>query len=471
LYTQDLFQVGEVDYDIPRKINQSTRKLPPTPDQLNQPATRDLLYDIPKSLERMHLRTQLGSDATYDTPQRGQGFEGRALMSPPGYKSADSAVDMRSNRSSMLSNTSSPTGSSVYDSSRSSMELLDAYDVPQSKKKSVSKPEGLYDVPRNTRAPPHTDTSQVDVSRDSGIYDNAKLGPSAGSEQTAKLPALQQKNAGVIPLRKGERSLVNGLKGSLQADGVYDVPPQVLRDNGSDTPHNSPSLTKRETSEIIDVSQYEELPLELEAAVEILVKLQQHVHTSTSRFLSFVHHGWRNRNNLESVLYDLKISTIALQNTLREFIDFCTGALANSSRLTDRSIAMRLSQLLHPLQDKMQVIDKSVKTLSAMKWHLARLEDKGDGATDKDELAQVVLVSRHIGDDVSRVASVIHGNSTLLFKRSATGQYRAITRKTTMGLSSDCLLSCDVADFCDYKILGFSAGKSVATSDRQKAVI
>ena len=120
----------------------------------SQQPTRDLVYDIPKSLEKTRVHQNQArrtpppaADNVYDTPPShmralqvtAAGLAAGSMsqrtsggpMSPI-YKSGDSAVDMRSNRSSMMSNTSSPPGSSVCDYSRNSMEMLDVYDTPTS---------------------------------------------------------------------------------------------------------------------------------------------------------------------------------------------------------------------------------------------------------------------------------------------------------------------------------------------------
>ena len=48
-----------------------------------------------------------------------------------------------------------------------------------------------------------------------------------------------------------------------------------------------------------------------------------------------------------------------------------------------------------------------------MKWHIAKIEEAA--AAGEDYLLKLMSVAREVGEDVSRVASVIHGNSSLLF--------------------------------------------------------
>ena len=54
------------------------------------------------------------------------------------------------------------------------------------------------------------------------------------------------------------------------------------------------------------------------------------------------------------------------------------------------------------------------QALSGIKWHLAKLEESYQG-TEGNDLVKLVSVAREVGENVSRVASVIHGNSRLLF--------------------------------------------------------
>ena len=54
------------------------------------------------------------------------------------------------------------------------------------------------------------------------------------------------------------------------------------------------------------------------------------------------------------------------------------------------------------------------QALSSIKWHLAKLEESYQG-TEGNDLVKLVSVAREVGENVSRVASVIHGNSRLLF--------------------------------------------------------
>ena len=55
-----------------------------------------------------------------------------------------------------------------------------------------------------------------------------------------------------------------------------------------------------------------------------------------------------------------------------------------------------------------------------MKWHIAKLEETAPQDEGGHHLLKLMSVAREIGEDVSRVASVIHGNSSLLFSSPST---------------------------------------------------
>lgn len=347
-----------------------------------QQPIRELVYDIPKSLEKTRIHQNQvrqtpppPADNVYDTPPShmkalqvtAAGLAGslssqRKSSGPmsPIYKSGDSAVDMRSNRSSMMSNTSSPPGSSVCDYSRNSMEMLDVYDTPTSirVRQSPSKYDiqpagadaGLYDVPKTIR-----ETLREYESRDSGVYDNARLSGihTSPSKDFDVYDHPVSSHISVHRPSSGSSTTLNSgsstRPASQETANLYDVLP--LR--------NTNHLVNGFQS--LDLDNVEKLTLGLEEAMEIIVKLQQHVETSTGRLLSFVHAKWRARANLESVLYDLKMACVGLQTTLQEFYDFGAGALVNSISLKDQTIKQRLIQALNPLKSKLDIVNGSMK--------------------------------------------------------------------------------------------------------------
>ncbi|XP_067932492.1 breast cancer anti-estrogen resistance protein 1-like isoform X2 [Watersipora subatra] len=455
---------GSVDYDIPRSDPQN-RHLPPLPHQ-NAPArknssgpegvARELLYDIPKSLEKTRIHADnvampasnsmpniarkiqhvpeqfndhVGNGNLYDTPNSsGQllvnsaALMGRRSSGPisPICRSGDSAVDMTSNRSSMMSNTSSPPGSSVCDSEGN----VDLYDTPNPLKSlnTVNRRQLLthtHQKPSNKQQPLSTELaydvpkalqdSVLDY-RDSGIYDNARL-------STVHISPCNDSNLYDSPSSIA-KPVHTTHPSAEQNKPIYDVLPSQAGRKEKILPKtmssdSSSNLIANPLS--INMNDIEKITLKLCEAIEIVVKLQQHVHTSATRLLSFVHTNWRVKSNLESVLYDLKLACVGLQSTLQEFYDFGIGALANAVDISDKTVMKRLSQTLFSLKSKLDVVNDSMKSLSAIKWHIAKLEQAAAQEAGGDHLMRLMAVAREVGEDVNRVASVIHGNSSLLF--------------------------------------------------------
>lgn len=367
---------------------------------------RELVYDIPKSLEKTRVgavkssnsfagslqsagagvtpsgsTTPSSTDNVYDTlptgapvplqvlPSSGSSAPGNRMSNTscpisPLYRSADSAVDVRSNRSSLMSTTSSPPGSSVYD-----YHSGEVYDTPnihlRSNASSVSRSKAssrISDISSTTLPPmggeneqcyydvPKTIRETLQNYRDSGIYDNNMRQPLQMSPQKDPLPGLHHDS------RLANSSPVT-LPFSNHSEVVYDtLPSKSNRKLGALSNQNS--LQKMDS---LDLNDIEKLSLDLDEAIEIVVKLQQHVHTSSNRLLSFVHSKWRLRANLESVLYDLKIACVGFQSTLQEFYEFGLGAVANSSSIADKTVMNRLCQVLVPLKNKLDVVNSCMK--------------------------------------------------------------------------------------------------------------
>ena len=96
---------------------------------------------------------------------------------------------------------------------------------------------------------------------------------------------------------------------------------------------------------------YDELLLDLDSAMELLVKLQQDVQSTSTKLLSFVSSTWRQKENLEPKLYEVKQACYNVKNSVKEFVDFSQGTLANSAKAEDKKLSKKLAKQLEPLQD------------------------------------------------------------------------------------------------------------------------
>ncbi|XP_023215011.1 breast cancer anti-estrogen resistance protein 1-like isoform X1 [Centruroides sculpturatus] len=207
-------------------------------------------------------------------------------------------------------------------------------------------------------------------------------------------------------------------------EGVYDVPPQVTRDT-SPTPvaleenlenrltvSKDPGITKD-----IQSLKGKELLLDLDAAMEILVKLQQEVQSAISKLFSFISASWRRKDVMDNKINDIQVACYKIDASLKEFLNFSHGALANSTHAADKTLSCKLANLLKPLVDSSQIVQVSIQALDNKGWQVSKFISSDD-TNNPDELDQLVACAQGIIEDVRPVASFIRGNSVLIFKRS-----------------------------------------------------
>lgn len=79
-----------------------------------------------------------------------------------------------------------------------------------------------------------------------------------------------------------------------------------------------------------------ELHLDLHVALENLDKLTSDVSLNTIRLLNYVGPNWRNQNNLNVNIPDIKITSFQLKTSLQQFIEFSEGCLGNAVNVPDK---------------------------------------------------------------------------------------------------------------------------------------
>lgn len=220
--------------------------------------------------------------------------------------------------------------------------------------------------------------------------------------------------------KSGERTLTRGER----CGGVYDIPPQVTRDSVLSAKSDSSESTDEgyrlstcsNDSRGSYIPDYAELPYELDAAMDLMVKLQQDVQTATTKLCNFISSNWRKKEVLEPTLYDIKSACGRVRSTLEDFLDFAQGTIANSAKLPEKKLISKLMKQLNPLQQNLDQIKASLKNLDLNNWQLSSLVTRD--ASKEDDLGKVANISKDLIDDVKKMVSLIHGNSTLLFKRA-----------------------------------------------------
>ncbi|XP_068459480.1 breast cancer anti-estrogen resistance protein 1 isoform X1 [Clinocottus analis] len=224
--------------------------------------------------------------------------------------------------------------------------------------------------------------------------------------------------------------------------GVYDVPPQVVRDaqsSGEDLPSSFKRLSASSTGStrsnhsassldmvpVRDTSSSsgpapgsapgKPLLLDLEQAMERLSRLQQAVESSVSLMMSFIAGNWRSPAHLEGNLPAIHQAADRVRSAVRDFLEFARGAVANAAQATDRSLQSKLGRQVGKMEEVFQSLIRHSQGLDAVAWSHAALAAPPPGGDDLDRL---IMTARGIPDDAKQLASFLHGNASLLFKRS-----------------------------------------------------
>ncbi|XP_072926039.1 breast cancer anti-estrogen resistance protein 1 isoform X1 [Hemitrygon akajei] len=386
-------QYGQEVYDTPpmamkgpnnRDKSQEIYDVPPSIEMnpQHQLQTQQMVYDFPPSVSKDVTDGPVSED-TYDVPPS---FS---------HRTPKSADPLR-----FASQTPAP---------HDNYPLDDVYDVPPpaGKLADTSLNQEIYDVPPSQKILGGYQTSIQDVydfPRDLGV-------PSSGG----KVPSAEE-SAG---------------------DYVYDVPPQVCRDaateeitssfkrlsassTGSTRSNVSTSsldvIPVKESSNALPKPSSKELNLDLEVAMEILAKHQQSVESSVSYLMSFVVTSWRSREHMEANVQNIKAGVERVKNSVKDLLEFARGAVANSTQATDRTLYTKLSKQVQKMDDVYQLLLKYSQALDNCSWALNVLVMNKQNSAD--DLDRFVMYSRGIPDDTKQLASFLHGNASLLFKRT-----------------------------------------------------
>ena len=468
------------DYDVP--LSHGPRPAPRSTnmDYDHPPSNRPIPSRILDPVQQLHA--QMLSLDHYDIPGSNR-------------SSTVSMVSMGSNISAASSG--SGQHSSMCESERSSLDLSghDLYDVPPPARVIPSPaprrlPPGIniespmYDTPKSLR---HARSKSVDLLDDN--YDLLKPGTierhSADGSQTYDTPrpskpvsrncsadsgiSLPMKNIYDTPGMQTydvpvpyvyrttpprRKSLDDNLDydtpkssakvrdlfsmkdtGSSDAS-VYDVPPRVTKDMG-DTLKQVEDEVKRVSSGSSDsdigMCVYDELRMELNAAMESIVSLQHNLNSSCSRLLGFVHPAWRVADHLEPKVYAIKLAALAVKKSGEPFLEFAQGALANAANLEEKRLTKKLSSAVETLSESLTKYSDCLMRLNKDMWplvHLVRSEDIL--ASDPDDLDMIVQVTRDVPECVRSISGLIQGNSTVLFKRTGNSQLESASNTSTL---------------------------------------
>lgn len=161
------------------------------------------------------------------------------------------------------------------------------------------------------------------------------------------------------------------------------------------------------------------LALDLDQAMERLTHLQQAVESSVSFMMSFITGSWRSPAQLEGNLPAIRQAAERVRAAVRDFLEFARGAVANAAQATDRLLQTKLGRQVGKMEEVFQSLIRHSQSLDSMSWSHTALSAPTPGGDDLDRL---IMTARGIPDDAKQLASFLHGNASLLFKRTSRQQ-------------------------------------------------
>ncbi|XP_076469790.1 enhancer of filamentation 1-like isoform X2 [Babylonia areolata] len=448
------------------------------------------IYDTPTAGIRP---VEVPGESTYDTPSPSPGSRRQSRDSSTGAGSRGSGVS--SSSESCMSGSSSSNlllpgskAGSLPDSARSSLDASlpdNTYDLAPREGRAVTQLStdsglGLYDTPAPGRHQPPS--SPLPGTHVPGTASHPQLSEYAGGEKPSPCEDLKRSrslehavddiydsprnNAPRVNLKEGPACSSLRTQGAADPNAVYDVPPQVTRDSvisarSDSSSEDSARLSSCSTDclggsgpadnyQMPPEGAQDELLLDVDSALEVLVKRQQDVTRSSSRLLALVTSpSWRSKESLQTHLVDLRTACGQLKKAVGEFVDFAQGAVANAAQLSDRKLMNRLTKQFGPLQQQRKALSAAVRGLEDRKWQIALLAEPPPPSQSDcpDDLGTVVSLAQDLVPPVKKLASLLQANAAVLFRRSGdqAGQSRGaedshVVSKPPIGPKSDLLL-------------------------------
>eukprot|EP00062_Callorhinchus_milii_P002895 gi/632939987/ref/XP_007883843.1/ PREDICTED: cas scaffolding protein family member 4-like [Callorhinchus milii] len=344
-------------------------------------ASVQALYDVPVP----HTEATVSTQASYDTPP--------TKYSPLWADRPDFGTAI--NRLEAGTGYNTPHTPAKYGPALAREAL---YDIPTSREqaKSPSRNPGIYDIPVNN----------LKATQDPrNIYDI----PTATASQ--------------LQVAVGQERPLNASNNGVR---VLEVPLQASRDlakfsqEKTESPETSASPTRATPSTAPPIAAApklaQEITLDLDSAIERLVKLQQRVADSVASMMAFVSSKWRLLEHLEQHIEEIRLASQKIMESLGALMGFVKGVRVNSARLTDCNVQNRLCKQLQILEDSHHIMVETSQALHGCQWSLSALVVSQPQA-NPDSLDRFVMVTRTVPEDVKRLLSIIIANGKLLFKR------------------------------------------------------
>uniref|UniRef100_A0A3P9A855 Breast cancer anti-estrogen resistance protein 1 n=1 Tax=Esox lucius TaxID=8010 RepID=A0A3P9A855_ESOLU len=406
VYVYDTGKSEQDEYDVPPRHmppsqqSQDIYDVPPTRTQYNQqvydtppmvvkgPPSGQDIYDTPPSVDKSQL---LSHQMVYDFPPS-------VSKDVPDGSTREETYDVPPHFAKMKG----------LESQKQTYQIHCGPEPPI--------PEDVYDVPpppltgKHRRDPHHTPPGQE-------IYD---------------IPASLRKGGAHDPqdVYDFPRERPAG------EDSIYDVPPQVVRDAGTTeeltvsfkrlSASSTGSTRSNQSTSSLDMvpvresavpGQWKLLVLDLDQAMERLSRLQQGVEGSVSLLMSFISGNWRGPSQMEANLPAIKQAVDRMRAAVRDLLEFARGAVANAAQATDRTLQAKLGKQLQKMEEAFQGLVKYSQALDAVAWAPSALTAPS-GGSGGDDLDRLIMCARGVPDDTKQLASFLHGNASLLFKRT-----------------------------------------------------
>lgn len=284
----------------------------------------------------------------------------------------------------------------------------------------------MYDLPPSRRSP-HQGRYDTPPSQGGDTYD----APPPGESYAVPPPPMPCPEAiaairhSPLPCYDVPRSLLHSQTqltpsssaSSLTADSMSSSNRSSLAAADYDVPRSCrPVALPSQTYDVPPSSK--ELPLELNSALDCLARLQGEVTATISRLLGFAGVQWREKQKLEPKLLDVRLSIVRLRTALHDLAEFTEGSLANAAKAPDKNLPTKLKPLARALKESDRIVQEAATALDHCEWSIDILSRPPGPSSPPDALDQIVACARTLTEDVRQTTSFIHGNATLLFRRS-----------------------------------------------------
>lgn len=301
------------------------------------------------------------------------------------------------------------------------------YDIPPTSTKSVEKDLHLKyncDVPGATEQAPrrHQNLSLK--------YPPPQLGQSVGSQNDAyDIPrGVQFLEPPTETSEKTNHEERNGvydvpLHNPVDAKGSQDVVDGINRLSFSSTGStrsnmSTSSTTSKESSLSASPSQDKRLLLDPDTAIEKLHRLQQTLELGVSNLMVLVTTDWRCYRYMERHINEIRTLVDKVELSVRDYLHFAKGALANASCLPELILHNKMKRELQRVEDSHQILSQTSHDLNECNWSLNILAiNKPQNKCD--DLDRFVMVAKTVPDDTKQLTTTINTNTEALFRLSS----------------------------------------------------